>query len=88
MVKPISLRIHHAEVNARARRLLRRLDDEANLQRRIRWLSVKALISVREMRTVAAPKLASMSSSSRDRWQAEVQSIEKILLKISKQDIG
>ena len=81
---PISLRIRGAEVTDRARKLLRRLEEEDRLQRRVKWQAMKAIVSIREMRTVAAPKLRSMYSSDRDRWQAECKQAETILLKISK----
>jgi hypothetical protein len=83
-----SLRIRHAEVSDCARKLLHTLDEDDRLQRRVRWLAMKAVVSVREMSTVAAPKLRSMYSSDRDRWQAECKLVETILLKIRKQGVG
>jgi hypothetical protein len=85
---PISLRIRAAEVNARARKILRERDEADLLQRRVRWLSVKAVVALREMRSVAAPKLKSMMSSERERWLAECKLVETILLKISKLGVG
>ena len=73
---PISLRIRNAEVTARARQLLRRLDEKDLLRRRVKWQELKALIAVREMRNNAV-KLADY------RWLEEVKSIETILQKIS-----
>ena len=84
---PISLRIRAAEVNYRARKILRRLDEDDRLQRRVRWLATKAIVSIREMSSVAAPKLRSMYSSDRDRWQAEYKRVESILQKISRRGV-
>jgi hypothetical protein len=84
---PISLRIRNDEVNYRARELLRRLDEDDRLQRRVRWWATKAIISIHEMSTVAAPKLKSMQPSDRDRWRAECQLVESILVKIIKRGV-
>ena len=54
---PISLRIRASEATYRAREILRRLDEDDRLQRRVRWLAMKAIVSIREMSTVAAPKV-------------------------------
>jgi hypothetical protein len=81
---PISLRIRSAEATDRARKLLRRLDEDDRLQRRVRWLAMKAIVSIREMNSVAAPKLRSMYATDRDRWQSQSKLAESILLKISK----
>jgi hypothetical protein len=88
MVKPISLRIRAHEANARARQLLREFDEKENLQRRVRWQAMKAVVAIREMRAAAATKLRMMSSSDSKRWLAEVQSIESKLLRISRRDVG
>ena len=90
MVKPapISLRIRNAEATYRARKILRRLDEDDRLQRRVRLLAMKAIISIREMSSVAAPKLKSICSSSRDRWQAECKRVKSILVKISERGVG
>ena len=85
---PISLRIRTAEANSRAWKVLGRLDEADRLQRRVRWLAMKAVVSVREMGSVAAPKLRSMYSTDRARWQAECKLAESILLKISKLGVG
>jgi len=85
---PISLRIRAAEANYRARKVLRTLDEADCLQRRVRWLATKAIVSIREMNSVAAPKLRSMYSSDRNRWQADCKLLESILLKISKLGVG
>ena len=88
MVKPISLRIRAHEATARARQLLREIDEKENLQRRVRWQAMKAVVAIREMRAAAAPKLRTMSSSDSKRWLAEVESIESKLLRISMRDVG
>ncbi len=85
MVKPISLRIRAAQVNSRARKVLRHLEEEDLLQRRVRWLATKALVSIREMNTVAN---RSMRAGNRNRWQAKYKLVESILLEISKQGPG
>jgi hypothetical protein len=74
---PISLRIRNAEIAARARQLLRRLDEKDLLRRNVKWQGLKALIAIREMRT-AAVKLESADH----RWLADVKLIETILQKI------
>ena len=80
MNKPvISLRIRSSEVTARARELLRSLDEKDQLRRNVKHQSLKALIAVREMRSNAV-KLKAADH----RWLADIQSIETILLKISK----
>ena len=74
---PISLRIRNAEVTARARQLLRRLDEKDLLRRKVKWQGLKALIAIREMRSNAV-KLESVDY----RWLADVKSIETTLQKI------
>jgi hypothetical protein len=88
MIKPISLRIRAHEATARARQLLREFDEKENLQRRVRWQAMKAVVAIREMRAAAAPKLRTMSSSDSKRWLVEVESIESKLLRISRRDVG
>jgi len=85
---PISLRIRSAEATYRARKILHRLAEDDHLHRRVKWLATKAMVSIREMNSVAAPKLQSMYYRDRDRWQAECKLIESILLKISKRGVG
>ena len=85
---PISLRIRAAEVNNRARKLLHRLNEEDRLQRRVRLLAMKALASIREMHSVASPKLKSMYPADSDRWQKNVRSIEASLLKMTERGVG
>jgi hypothetical protein len=85
---PISLRIRNAEATHRARRLLHKLDEADRLQRRVRWLAMKAIVSIHEMRSVARPKLESMCSMERDRWQADCELVKSILLKINKRGVS
>lgn len=85
---PISLRIRSREVTYRARKVLRRLEADDQLQRRVRWLATKAIVSVREMSSVAAPKLRSIYATDRDRWLADCKLIETILQRISKGGVG
>ena len=85
---PISLRIRGAKVIYRARQTLRGLDEDARLQRRVRWFATKAIVSLHEMNSVAAPKLKSIHSSDRDRWKTEYKLVESILQKISRHGVG
>jgi hypothetical protein len=87
MIKPISLRLRPDEVNQRARALLRRLDNELLLQRRVKLFAIKALSAIYQMDAAAAPKLRSMSASDRDRWQADRQLIVSRLQKISSRGV-
>jgi hypothetical protein len=84
---PISLRIRASEATYRARKVLRKLDEDDRLQRRVRWLAMKMIVSIREMSNVAAPKLRSMYSGDRDRWQADYKLVESILQKISRRGV-
>jgi hypothetical protein len=89
MVKPISLRLRRAEVvNARAHEVLRRFEEADRLQRRVKLFATKSLISLREMNSIAAPKMRSMLPGERDRWQAEFKQIESVLSKIRKRGVG
>ena len=74
---PISLRLRNAEVTARARQLLRTLNEKDLLRRRVKWQALKALIAVREMRSNAV-----QLESADYRWLADVKSIETALQKI------
>jgi hypothetical protein len=74
---PISLRIRSAEITARARQLLRSLDEKDLLRRRVKFQALKALIATRAMRDNAV-KLKSAD----DQWSAEVKLIETTLQKI------
>jgi hypothetical protein len=80
MVKPISLRIHHAEVTARARQLLRRLDAEAAARLRFKLFATKGFLALSEMRSA----LEQLPPGDRDQWQGEIKRIEATLLKISR----
>ncbi len=82
-MKPISLQIRHSEATARARRLLRELDEKDRLRRCVKWKALKALIFVRGMRHDAD----ALGSGDR-RWQAEVRALELILSRISKTGVG
>jgi hypothetical protein len=86
-VRPISLRLRHHEVTNRARELLRRLDKELLAQRRVKLLAAKALSAIFEMDDAAAPKLKKLSTSDRDRWQADRELIVSTLLKMSKRGV-
>jgi hypothetical protein len=83
---PISLRIRRQSV-VRARRLLQRLEAEDLQQRRIRWLATKALIVIRQLNDVAAPKVKAMGWSSRESWRKNYEFIESTLEKIKKRGV-
>jgi len=68
----------------RARTLLDELDAEDRRQRRVRWLAIKAVVSIREMRAVAAQ---TRWFSDRKQWEEEYRLVESILLKISKRGV-
>jgi hypothetical protein len=85
---PISLRIRRsAEATRSARKLLRELDEADLLQRRVKLQAAKALVALREMNALAAPKLGSMSRSSCERWSSEVRTATEILTRISQRGI-
>jgi hypothetical protein len=75
---PISLRLRSREATARARELLRSLDEKDQLRRNVKHQSLKALIAVREMRSNAVKLDVDR------RWLAEVQTIEATLQKFGK----
>jgi hypothetical protein len=77
VIKPISLRIRNAEVTARARQVLRDLNEKDRLRRSVKWQALKALVAVREIRADAV-KLESADP----RWLADVRLIETTLQKI------
>ena len=77
---PISLRLRAAEVNRKARETLARLNEADRLRRRVRFLAVKALISIREMQT----ELRSMSAGDRGRFEADCKLAKSTLQRISK----
>jgi hypothetical protein len=84
MVKPppISLRIRSTEATGAARRLLRELDRADLLQRRVKLQAGKALAAIYEMKSVAEPKLRSMSRSNSERWNADFYKVTEILSRI------
>jgi hypothetical protein len=84
---PISLRIRSIEANANARRLLRKLDEADRLERRVKFLSIRSVVSLREMRTIAGPRLRTMLPTDRDRWLADCKTVEAILLRISQRGV-
>jgi len=84
MVKPISLRIRSSEATGRAREVLRRVEADDRLRRRVGWQATKALVAVREMQSIAGQ---AKSFVGRDRWLAECKLVESILLKISKRGV-
>lgn len=86
-VRPISLRLRHQEVTNRARALLQRLDRELLAQRRVKFFAAKALCAIYEMEAAASPKPKTLSTSDRDRWQADRELIVSTLRKISKRGV-
>jgi hypothetical protein len=84
---PISLRIRNATATVHARQLLRRLDQADLLQRRVKWQAAKALLAVREMDAVAAPKLRSAFEIDRKRWESECRTIKQILERIGQRGV-
>jgi len=84
---PISIRLRHREVTDRAREILRRLDDEFRLQRRVKFFALKAHLMVGMMKNAAEPRLKLLASSDCERWQAEIKVVETILLKIGQRGV-
>ena len=84
---PISLRLRHIEVTARARALLRRLDADAGAQREVKRSAAKALVAIYEMTDAADIKLKSMPTIDRDRWSAECQILKSTLLRIIRRGV-
>ena len=82
MIKPISLRLRPDEVNRHARVVLRRLDKERLLQRRVKLFALRALSEIYKMNNAAEPQLQSMSTGYRNSWRADYQAIVSILKKI------
>jgi hypothetical protein len=80
---PISLRIRANEASAEARRVLRRLDGEADARRRFKHHAARAYLAITEMRG----DLERLSFADRDRWQGEMKRIESMLLKISQHGV-
>lgn len=87
MIKPISLRLRSHEINRHARVVLRRLEKESLVQRRVKNFAARALSEIFKMERAAAPKLRSMSTGDVDRWQANRQAIVSVLLKISERGV-
>ena len=77
---PISLRIRAAEVNTRAREVLARLNEADRLRRRVRFLAVKALVSIQEMQT----DLRAMSAADRGQFERNCKVAKSMLRRISK----
>ncbi len=82
---PISLR--SAEVIRHARYTLRRLDAEDQLNRRVKWQATKALIAVRELSSIGAPRIEKMLAAERARWRAECERVKSFLEKIKDQGV-
>jgi hypothetical protein len=87
MVKPISLRLRSIEATAHARKVLRRLNEDDRLARRVRWHAVRAMVELRKMRSVARPALKTLFASDAKRWESECKLVEQILLKISERGV-
>lgn len=85
-MEPISLRLRDAEVTARARRLLRRLEAE----RLVKHHAARALSAAYDMGKAAeiAIRLKSMSSRDREQWKANHKRLTAVLLEISRWGIG
>ena len=62
MVRPISLRLHARAINRHARVVLRRLEKESLVQRRVKNFALRALSEIYKMDGAAEPKLRSMST--------------------------
>jgi hypothetical protein len=86
--EPISRRLRNAEVTARARKLLQRLDADIGAQRRVKHLAAKALAAIFEMDAAADIKLRSMSTSDRDRWSADCRSLQSTLTRFVRRGVS
>jgi hypothetical protein len=82
MVNPISLRIRAAEATANARALLRRLDESDTAQKCTKLHAARALSAIHKMDAVAQPKLRTLSRGGREDWEAQLQSIKRVLTRI------
>ena len=82
MVKPpsISLRIRAAQATVRARKILRRLDEEALARRRFRHFAAKGFLAASTMRG----ELAKLGPSDRAKWESEIERIEQTLLRMGR----
>jgi hypothetical protein len=85
--KPVSLRIDHGTVNARARRLLAHLEADALTQRRVKLQAAKAYLAVSNLLSAAEPALKSKSARDRDSWTAEIKRIEARLYELSRRGV-
>jgi hypothetical protein len=85
---PIALRIRSAAAKARARAVLRQLDESDRLQRRVKWQAAKALVSIREMDAIAQPKLRTLLQSDSRRWNVELRMVTQILRRIAENGVG
>jgi len=79
----ISLRLRANQATAHARRLLRRLDEDDRLARRVRWHAVRAIVEIHKMRSAARPALESLLPIDVERWEADCARVEQILKRIS-----
>jgi hypothetical protein len=81
VMPPISLRIRrNAAATRSARKLLRRLDNNDHLQRRIKWQATKAAISISEMMSIAAM----LPSGDSAIWRRPFEEVQSLLEKIAK----
>ena len=87
MVRPISLHLHARAINRHARVVLRRLEKDSLVQRRVKNFALRALSEIYKMDGAAEPKLRSMSTGDVGRWQANRQAIVSVLLKISERGV-
>lgn len=87
MIRPISLHLHARAINRHARVVLRRLDRDSLVQRRVKNFAAKALSEVYQMDGAAAPKLRSASAGVRDGWRADYQLLVATLSKITKRGV-
>jgi len=81
--RPISLKLSSAEITANARKLLRRLDADEQLRRRVMWQATKALVAISEMRSLAAPQVNAMRPGDRDKWSAQLETVKQFLERIA-----
>ena len=87
MIRPISLHLHARAINRHARVVLRRLEKDSLVQRRVKNFALRALAEISKMDGAAEPKLRSMSTGDVGRWQANRQAIVSVLLKISERGV-
>ena len=87
MVRPISLHLNARAINRHARVVLRRLEKDSLVQRRVKNFALRALSEIYKMDSAAGPKLRSMSSGERDHWQANRQVIVSALQRIGERGV-